>query len=114
MKLDKLVYFNEKILPNDLKTFNSNDLAKYLRNKIQYNGLELYNNPIKYQPETSKEEKIIDMRRNQFEEFNKLVQNKKTVYNQNNNSMIETTKEEIIMNRKIIETQKINPNRQNL
>ena len=104
LKLDKLVYFNEKILPNDLKTFNSNDLAKYLRNKIQYNGNnEFYNNTTKNINGFSNEEKIIDMRRNKFEEFNRLVLNKKTNYHQNT----ETTKEEIIINQKF-ETKEIN------
>ena len=92
LKLDKLVYFNEKILPNDLKTFNSNDLAKYLRNKIQYNGNnEFYNNTTKNINGFTNEEKIIDMRRNKFEEFNRLILNKKQ---QNNNIVTETTNEE--------------------
>lgn len=107
LKLDKLVYFNEKILPNDLKTFNSNDLAKYLRNKIQYNGTnEFYSNTTKNMNQFTNEEKIIDMRRNKFEEFNKLVLNKKTNFQQNNHFVTETTNEELIINKKF-ETQEI-------
>jgi len=67
-------------LPNDLKTFNSNDLAKYLRNKIQYNagnGSEFYNNEIKNKNILSNEEKIKQMRKSKFEDFNKCFKTKK-------------------------------------
>ena len=109
VKLEKLVSFNQNILPNDLKTFNSNDLAKYLRNKIQFNVNDLYNktningNEAKKnttnQYTMSNEEKIIEMRRNKFEEFNKLViQNKKVIYNQTNIKEIGQTEEFSINN----------------
>lgn len=77
LKIEKLPYFNERILPNDLKTFNSNDLAKYFRNKIQFNNNDL--NPLKEQTLT-KNEQILEMRRIKFDEFNKMIlQNKKIV-----------------------------------
>lgn len=80
IKLEKLVYFNEKILPSDLKTFNTNDLANYLRNKINYNSnnrpeIYNYNNNNKPSNEITTEEKMLDIRRKKFDEFNKIMVN---------------------------------------